>query len=83
MWSTAAARAGDRRYTVDRIEENVVILQNIDNGTIIELDKLNLPDDIRETDILVFDGNSYKKSEELTNSRIELMMEKMNNLREN
>lgn len=71
------------KYAVDRIEGSIVILQNIDNGKIIQIDKINLPTDIKETDILVFDGNNYKKDNEETKSRMELMREKMNRLRNN
>lgn len=70
------------KYSVDKIEDNVVVLQNIEDGTIKYINISLLPDYIRETDILVYDGEKFIIDEEEKEKRVESILEKMNRLRE-
>lgn len=67
-------------FTVDRFEENYVVLENRKTNEIINVDKDELPEGIDEGDILDRINGKYimdrDKTEEVSN-RIE---EKMNNL---
>ena len=48
------------KYAVDRIIEKIAILENIDTAEIIEVEIKNLPKEVHEGSILVYDGISYK-----------------------
>lgn len=45
------------KYSVDRLEENIAVLIE-ENGTVKDVPKSQLPQ-VREGDILLFDGESY------------------------
>lgn len=47
-------------YTVDRIEENIVILENRNINEMIEIEKDKLPQNIKEGDIIESIDNKYK-----------------------
>jgi len=55
------------KYTVDRIENEIVILENRDTLEIIEIKKELLPPSIHEGSILIYEDNKYieKIDEEL------------------
>ena len=53
-------------YTVDRIEDNIVILEDRNNKILFEVDKKMFNFDIRERDIVDFIDNSYVKNNKLT-----------------
>lgn len=59
-------------YTVDRIEENIVILENRTNNKIIEVELNKLPENIKEGDILTISNNTYiieeNKTKEIKNN---------------
>lgn len=46
-------------YTIDRIEENIVILENRETKQTIEVNKNILPNKIKEGDILDYINNEY------------------------
>ena len=62
------------------IPKDVATLENIDNGTIINVNVSNLPDGIMETDILRFENNTYVKDDEFKKTREEEIREKMERL---
>ena len=69
------------KYAVDRIEENIVVIEDINTNEKIELTKEQLPEDIKEGNILIFENNEYKvdlNEEELRRKRIQ---ERFNRLR--
>ena len=59
-------------YTVDRIEENIVILESRTNNKIIEVELNKLPENIKEGDIITISNNSYiieeNKTKEIKNN---------------
>ena len=67
-------------FTVDRFEENYVVLENRETNEIINVNKNELPEDIDEGDILDKINGKYiidrNKTEEVSNR----ISDKMNNL---
>lgn len=53
-------------YTVDRIEKNIVILENRNNNKMIEINIDKLPKNIKEGDIITLSNNEYVKEVEKT-----------------
>jgi len=52
-------------YSVDRIEGDFAVLQD-EHGSIRDVNLKDLPENIKESDILKFDGNIYIIDEERT-----------------
>ena len=46
------------KYTVERIEDNVVVLED-ENGNLLEVSLRLLPENIKSGNILLFENNSY------------------------
>ena len=46
-------------YTIDRIEQNIVILENRETSEMIEINIKELPNNIQEGDILNIVNNKY------------------------
>lgn len=66
------------KYAVDRIEENIVVLENISSGEIVNEDIKKLPKNIKEGNILTRENDKYtldldteKKRREDFRSRLE------------
>lgn len=71
------------KYAVDRIENNIVVLENIDTCEIIEIDKNNLPENIHEGSIIVNDNNKYiidEITEEEKRQSLRNRLDKLKNL---
>lgn len=69
------------RYAVDRIEDNIVVLENINTKEKLEVQKGLLPSNIKDGTILIFENNEYKldlNEEELRRKKIQ---ERFNRLR--
>ena len=47
------------KYIVDRIEENIVIVEKYPTKEMIEIDKKILSDNIHEGSIIIYDNNRY------------------------
>jgi len=70
----------EQELVVDRFEENVVICEDRKTGKIKEIPKSDLPENIKEGNVLKFENGKYyidNKNQEIISKRIE---EKMNNL---
>lgn len=68
------------KYAVDRIDNEVATLESIIDGSKINIMIKDISFDIKEGDILVFDGEKYFKDDKLKNERIKSIREKMNRL---
>ena len=71
------------KYVVDKIEGDLAVLENIIDGNIINLPIDKLPNNIRETDVVLYDGINYKTDEKEKKDRILRIKEKMEKLRKN
>ncbi len=68
------------KYCVDRIEDNLVVLENLENESIIEIDKEKLQDDIHEGSIVVYKDNEYYIDNEEEQKRKESIKNRFSNL---
>ena len=69
------------KYAVDRIEDNIVVLEDINTKEKQEVKKELLPSNIKDGTILIFENNEYKlnlNEEELRRKKIQ---ERFNRLR--
>ncbi len=67
-------------YIVDRIEENIAILENKDTNEIIEITLDKLPN-IKEGNVLKYQNNTYIIDKEEEENRRKEILEKFNRLR--
>ena len=61
------------KYIIDRVEDNIVVCENLETKEMIELDKSLLPKNIKDGNVLLFENNEYKldlNEEELRRQRI-------------
>lgn len=61
------------KYAIDKIEEKIAVLENINNGIKVEVLLNDLPSNIKEGNILVYKNNKYtldKKEELIRRNRI-------------
>lgn len=62
---------GDVMYTVDRIEGNIVVIENRTTGIMEDIDKSMFPSDIKEGDIVLLENDKYiidkNKTKEIKN----------------
>lgn len=70
------------KFSVDRIEKDIVVLENIENSEIINVKKEYLPKEIKELDIVFYDGKDYFLDNSEKINRIKRIKEKMENLRD-
>ena len=69
------------KYAVDKIIDDIVTLEDVTTGEIINVDISKLPKNIKETDMLILEDGMYKKDDELKKSRLDLIKEKMKRLK--
>ena len=69
------------KYTVDRIENDIVILEKYPTKEMIEIDKKILSDTIHEGSIIIYDNNKYYLDEIDESKRREEIFKKFMNLR--
>ena len=67
------------RFTVESIEENIVRLED-ETGKYIFVDSSLLPSEVKEGDIIVFDGVNYSVDASATTERRRAVYEKFNKL---
>lgn len=70
-------------YIVDRIENNIAILENKKTKEMIDIDINILPPNIHEGAILIFKDNKYTLDQSLETERKKSILEKFNCLRKN
>ena len=57
------------KYAVDRIEEEIAILESIKDGIKKEVLLSELPGEIKEGSIVIYEDNTYTKDEHLETKR--------------
>lgn len=68
------------KYAVDRIEGNIIILENIETSEKIEISTIEGMD-AKEGDILIYENNTYRKDDTIKEERLNTIKEKMDKLR--
>lgn len=69
-----------QEFSVDRIEENIVVLENRENGETVNIEKSKLPAEIKEGDILKYINGRYILDKKKTITETEEIKEIMDNL---
>lgn len=68
-------------YSVDKIENGVATIENILTKELINVKLKDLPNNVKEKDMLKYDGNSYMLDESLKEKRVRMLKDKMELLR--
>lgn len=68
------------KYAVDRIEGNIIVLENIETSEKIEISTIEGMD-AKEGDILIYENNTYRKDDTIKEERLNTIKEKMDKLR--
>lgn len=71
------------KYVIDKIENDIAVLENIDDNSLKEVNIKLLPEGVKETDVLIFDGNSYILDSKEKEDRLARIKEKMERMRNN
>lgn len=69
------------KYAVDKIEDNIVVLENIITGDIITVTKDKFSYDVKESDIVIYENGEYIESKKDKEERLKTIKEKMERLR--
>lgn len=69
------------KYAIDKIIGDIAVLENINTCEIKNVSINELPADIKETDILVFENDTYILDINEKENRVNMLREKMNKLR--
>ena len=69
------------KYVVDRIENNIIILENLKDKSILEIPKDKINFLIKDGDVLYYDNNKFRLDLETKKKRIELIKEKFNKVK--
>lgn len=67
-------------YIIDRIEENIVVCENIKTQKIENIEKRKLPTNIKQGVVIKFENGVYSIDEEETKKRKKIIHEKVKNL---
>ena len=68
-------------YSVDKIENDVATIENLLTKELINVKLKDLPNNVKEKDMLIYDGNSYMLDESLKEKRTSMLKDKMELLR--
>lgn len=69
------------KYSVDRIEENIIVLENIENKEIIEINKCELDFEVVDGNILKLVDGKFELDQEVEVSRKESLRDRLNRLK--
>lgn len=69
------------KYVVDRIENNIIILENLKDKSILEIPKDKINFFVKDGDVLYYDNNKFRLDLETKKKRIELIKEKFNKVK--
>lgn len=69
------------KYAVDKVEHDIVLLENIINGEKKEIKKECFSFPVKEADIILFENGIYKKDNKEKSKRIKMIKAKMEALR--
>lgn len=69
------------KYSVDRIEENIIVLENIENKEIIEINKCELDFEVVDGNILKLIDGKFELDQKVEVSRKESLRDRLNRLK--
>lgn len=70
------------KYVIDRIEDNIVVCQNLETKEMVEIEKKLLPQNIRDGNVLLFENNEYKLDLDEEEIRRQRIRERFNRLKQ-
>ena len=68
-------------YSVDKIENGIATIENLLTKELINVKLKDLPNNVKEKDTLMYDGNSYIWAQPLKEKRVRMLKDKMELLR--
>lgn len=68
-------------YSVDKIENGIATIENLLTKELINVKLKDLPNNVKEKDMLKYDGNLYMLDESLKEKRARMLKDKMELLR--
>ena len=71
------------KYIIDRIEDNIAILENQETKEMIDIDINELPANIKEGNVLIYENKKYYIDVNLEEERKKNILEKFQKLRKN
>lgn len=69
------------KYSVDRIEEDIIVLENIENKEIIEINKCELDFEVVDGNILKLIDGKFELDQKVEVSRKESLRDRLNRLK--
>lgn len=69
------------KYCVDRLENDIAILEHLETKEIIEISINLLPNNIKENNIIVYDNNKYILDKETERERKKDLLSRFNKLK--
>ncbi|GEM_PF-77324 len=69
------------KYVIDRIENDIAILEGLETRKIINVSLSKLPKNVLESDVLNFENGKYVLDEKTKLERLEIIRRKMDKLR--
>lgn len=69
------------KFAVDKIENDIVILENVSDNSILEVNVKNLPEGIKECDIIRLENNKYVLDNNEKNERLRRIKLKIESLK--
>ena len=69
------------KYSIDKIENDIAVLENIDTNEIIEIEISLLPENIKESNIVIYENNKYKLDQETEYSRKKDLLSRFSKLK--
>lgn len=69
------------KYSIDRIENDIAVLENIDTNELIEVEISLLPENIKETNIVIYEDDGYKLDQQTEENRKKDLLSRFNKLK--
>lgn len=69
------------KYSIDRIEDNIAVLENIETNEIIEVDISLLPNNIKETNIVIYENDEYELDKNTEETRKKDLLSRFDKLK--
>lgn len=69
------------KYSIDKIVDGIVTLENIETGELVEVSFCELPEGVNDGNVLIKEGNCYIINKQLEKDRKNSLRERMERLK--
>lgn len=69
------------KYSIDRIENDIAVLENIDTNELIEVEISLLPENVKEINIVIYEDDEYKLDQQTEETRKKDLLSRFNKLK--